>query len=241
MAGENLMDYAGQAAIAYQDALNQARNTSNALMRQYGFVAPSATGDYTTEAAQSAFDPNTLFSAATGGIDQAKFAEALKGLSAGGTGILADISRAGATGEAEALQEVQGRLGEGIGGGLIGQRRQLAETMTSGQLGGAKSEFISSLAGGLAPIGSAYQGLQTAKAQTELANLQNQAAAGSIVAPETSMVAPAPTVETGYATKGTPGGSAPTSPRGGTLYRGPGGVQWQYRIKGPSGKGWYKK
>lgn len=181
MAGENLMDYAGQAAIAYQDALNQARNTSNALMRQYGFVAPNATGDYTVEGAQGVFNPNTLFNASTGGVDQAKFAEALKGLSSGGTGILADISRAGATGEAEAVQEVRGRLGEGIGGGLIGQRRQLAETMTSGQLGGAKSEFISSLAGGLAPIGGAWQGLQTAKAQTELANLQNQAAKASIV------------------------------------------------------------
>lgn len=241
MAGENLMDYAGQAALAYSDALKQAQNTSNALMRQYGFVAPNATGDYTVEGAQGAFNPNTLFNATTGGLDQAKFDEALKNLSTGGTGILADITRSGATGEAEALQEVQGRLGEGIGGGLIGQRRQLAESMTSGQLGTAKGEFISSLAGGLAPIGGAWQGLQTAKAQTELANLQNQAAAGSIVAPETSTVAPAPTAATGYATKGTPGGKAPNNPRGGTLYRGPGGVEWQYRINGPTGKGWYKK
>lgn len=165
MAGEDLATYSGKAAIAYQDALNQARNAQNALLRQYGFTAPDASGAYSVEGAQAAFDPNTLFDKATGGIDMARLNALTGGLQVGGTGRLADISRAGASSEAEAAMEVRQRLGEGIGGGLITQRRSLAETMTAGQIGQAKSEFLAGISGALAPIGGAYQDIKIAEAQ----------------------------------------------------------------------------
>jgi len=164
VAGEDLLTYSGQAAIAYQDALNQARNAQNALLRQYGFTAPDASGAYTIEGAQSAFDPNTLFDKATGGIDKTKLENLAKSLQVGGTGRLADISRAGASSEAEAVMEVRQRLGEGIGGGLMAQRRGLAESMTAGQVGQAKSEFLAGISGALAPIGGAWQDIKTAEA-----------------------------------------------------------------------------
>ena len=182
MAGEDLLTYTGQAAIAYQDALNQARNTQNSLLRQYGFIAPNSAGGYSTEAAQAAFDPNTLFDKATGGIDQAKLAQAMSGIRAGGGGLLGKISSAGASEEAAAMQEVASRgFGGEIGGGLMQQRRNLAEAQTSGQLGQAKNEFISALGQGLAPIGTSYQQLQTAQAQDTAARLEAEAAKASIV------------------------------------------------------------
>lgn len=182
MAGEDLLTYTGQAAIAYQDALNQARNTQNSLLRQYGFIAPNSAGGYSTEAAQAAFDPNTLFDKATGGVDQAKLSQAMASIRTGGTGLLAQIGRAGAGEEAAAMQEVASRgFGGEIGGGLMQQRRQLAEAQTKGQLGQAKSEFISALGQGLAPIGSSYQQLQTAQAQDTAARLEAEAAKASVV------------------------------------------------------------
>lgn len=195
MAGEDLLTYTGQAAIAYQDALNQARNTQNSLLRQYGFIAPNSAGGYSTEAAQAAFDPNTLFDKATGGVDQAKLSQAMSSIRTGGTGLLAQIGRAGAGEEAAAMQEVASRgFGGEIGGGLMQQRRQLAEAQTKGQLGQAKSEFISALGQGLAPIGGAYQQLQTAQAQDTAARLEAEAAKASVVsanAPTTDASVPA--------------------------------------------------
>lgn len=182
MAGENLLTYTGQASIAYQDALNQARNAQNALLRQYGFVAPTGGGAYGVEGAQGAFDPNTLFDKATGGVDQAKLSQAMQSITVGGTGLLSDISRSGASSEADVMAESRSRgFGGDIGGGLTSQRRQLAEAATTGQLGKAKTDFISGLASGLAPIGSAWQDLQTAQAQDTAARLEAEAAKASIV------------------------------------------------------------
>ena len=242
MAGEDLLTYTGQAAIAYQDALNQAKNTQNALLRQYGFTAPGAGGGYSVEGAQAAFDPNVLFNKATGKVDEAGLASLVGCLQSGGTGLLANISRAGATGEAEAIAGQRARgFGGDIGGGLMTQARQGAETASAGQMSQAKSEFISSLGGALSPIGGAWQGLQTATAQDEASRLASEAARASIVAPvPPTPEVTAPTAPGKYATSGTPGGKPPTSPRGGQLYTGPGGVKWQYRMNGPSGKGWYK-
>lgn len=243
MAGEDLLNYTGQAAIAYQDALNQAKFAQNALLRQYGFTAPSASGEYTVEGAQAAFDPNTLFDKATGGIDRARLGELSAGLRVGGTGRLADIMRSGASGEAEAAMEVRQRLGEGIGGGLMSQRRGLAEQLAAGELGAAKSEFISGLGQALSPISSAYQGLQSAQIQDRLAAEEAAAYKNSLAKPiDFTTSQPEPKVESGgYAKLGTPGGKPPSTPKGGELYTGPGGTKWQYRMNGPSGKGWYKK
>jgi hypothetical protein len=241
MAGEDLLTYTGQASIAYQDALNQARNAQNALLRQYGFTAPTAGGDYSVEAAQSAFDPNTLFDKATGGIDKEKLATLSSGLRAGSTGLLGDINRSGASAEAEAML---GARTSGIGkGGLAAQRAQLAEAQTSGKLGAATNEFMAGIAGALSPIGGAYQNLQNAGIYDQAAINEANAYKDSLSSPvDLTQPAEVPVAPTPgkYATKGTPGGKPPGAPKGGSIFKGPGGVTWQYRINGPNGKGWYK-
>jgi len=193
VAGEDLATYSGKAAIAYQDALNQARNAQNALLRQYGFTAPDASGAYTIEGAQSAFDPNTLFDKATGGIDKTKLENLAKSLQVGGTGRLADISRAGASSEAEAVMEVRQRLGEGIGGGLMAQRRGLAETMTAGQVGQAKNEFLAGVGQAIAPIGGAYQDLKIGEAYDEASRQEQDIIRAGLYTPpvETPVETPA--------------------------------------------------
>ena len=192
MAGEDLLTYTGQATIAYQDALNQARNTQNALLRQYGFIAPNSTGGYSTEAAQAAFDPNSLFDKATGGVDQAKLAQAMSSIGIGGGGLFGQIGSAGAGAEAEAIQEAASRgFGGEIGGGLMNQRRQLAEAQTRGQLSQAKNEFISALGQSLSPIGTSYQQLQTAQTMVTADRLAAVAAKNSIVNASMPTEAPA--------------------------------------------------
>lgn len=164
---EDLVSNAGMAAIAYRDALTAAQNTQNALLRQYGFTMPGAGGQYTVEGAQAAFDPNTLFDQATGGINQARLSELAGRIQVGGTGLLSDIMRGGASAEAEAAL---GARSAGIsGGGLAAQRRALAEAQTSGQLGQARQEFVSGIAQGLQPIGAAYSGLQQARIADRMA------------------------------------------------------------------------
>lgn len=244
MAGEDLLTYTGQASIAYQDALNQARNAQNALLRQYGFTAPSATGEYSVEGAQAAFDPNTLFDKASGGVDKARLASLASSLRMGGSGLLANIGREGTSVEADVMGEARSRgLGGEIGGGLISQRRQLAEAQTRGKMGAAKNEFMAGIAGALSPIGAAYQNLQNAGIYDQAAINEANAYKASLSSP-VDLTQPAETPmapEPGkYATKGTPGGNPPGNPKGGSIFKGPGGVSWQYRINGPNGKGWYK-
>ena len=178
MASIDLATNAGKASVAYQDALNQARNAQNALLRQYGFTAPNVGGGYSIESAQRAFDPNTLFDKATGGIDTAKLQSLASSLQAGPTGMLADISRGGASAEAEA---VLGARAAGIaGGGLAAQRRRLAEAQTGAQLGQARSSFLAGLGEAMSPIGGAFQQLQIAQAEDKAAEEAAKAASATI-------------------------------------------------------------
>lgn len=174
---EDLYSNAGMAAIAYRDALTAAQNTQNALLRQYGFTMPNASGQYTVEGAQAAFDPNTLFDQSTGGINQARLADLAGRVQVGTTGLLSDIMRGGATAEAEAAL---GARTSGLQGGLAAQRRALAEAQTSGQLGQARQEFVSGIAQGLQPIGAAYSGLQQARIADRMAAEAARAAAATI-------------------------------------------------------------
>lgn len=202
MAGDSILSYSGQAAVAYQDALNQARNTQNALLRQYGFTAPSASGEYSVEGAQSAFDPNSLFDKASGGIDKAKLQQLASSLQVGGTGVLSDIMRKGASSEADVVSEARSRgFGEEIGGGLMAQRRQLAEAQTSGEVAAGKEQFLSGIGQALSPIGGAWQGLQNAQAMDELARQQAEALKSTI--PGEVNLAETPAVASGKPTLST--------------------------------------
>jgi len=257
MANMDLVTNTGQAAIAYQDALNMARNTANALARQFGVTRRDPSGRYTVESFQNAFDPNKLYSKETGQLDEAALNAALSQFGTGGRGVFADISRGGASAEAEA--SAAGRMrGLGAGSGLAAQQRRLAETQTRAQTGQARTQFVSSIAQGLAPIGSAWQSLQTAQAQDEAvrqAALASQATMdqpfdwSSINVPEEGVGGPeaAPTWQDAsqykpqeFTKKGTPGDNPgkPQNPNQVSVHRGPGGVIWLWR---PSKQGWFKK
>jgi len=225
MASIDLASSVGNAAVAYQDALNQARNTQNALLRQYGFTFPGADGQYTVEGAQTAFDPNTLFDRATGGINQARLQELTANLRTGPTGVFGDISRGGATAEAEA---VMGARAAGLGGGgLAAQRRALAETQTAQQFATAKQQALTGLGEAMAPIGGAFQRLQIAQAEAKAQEEAAKATAGTI--PQQNLAELfAPEVSTGEVTQG---GGKPD--RAGTkMYELKGGFRWMGAKKG---------
>jgi hypothetical protein len=258
MSSIDLTSAAGQAAVAYQDALNQARNTQNALLRQYGFTAPGVGGEYSVEAAQRAFDPNVLFDKATGGIDQARLQQLAGGLRMGTSGVFGEIARGGASAEAEA---VLASRTAGLRGGLAEQRRRLAETQTATQTSQAQQEFLAGLGEAMAPIGGAFQRLQISQAEAKAQEEAARAAASTLPqTPEAEAAAeaaePAASVfgqgqnvaggilsagsRGAYKTKGTPKGNVPAKKPGQT-FTGAGGVKWVYRPQGPAGAGWYKK
>jgi hypothetical protein len=190
MAGEDLLTYSGQASIAYSNALEQAKGATNALLRQYGFVAPGVNGSYSIEGAQAAFDPNTLFDKSTGGINQSALDNLTGGLQVGGRGMLADLKRAGVSGEADVVSEARSRgFGGDIGGGLMSQRRNLAETVGREQVEGARQNFIAGIGGALSPIGGAFQDLQIGKAKDKYSMDADKAARESMVAPEAETAA----------------------------------------------------
>lgn len=204
MAGEDILGYTGAAAVAYKDALDAANNAKNALLRQYGFTMPNASGEYTIEGAQAAFDPNTLFSRETGQLDANALQRIAGSLTAGGKGLLADITSAGASTEADVISEARSRgFGGDIGGGLMNQRRRLAETQTKGELGQARSEFLASLGQTFAPIGGAWQNLQTGMLQDQAAQEAAKAYEATLVQPEAAEEGKTSTVST----------SRPTNPR----------------------------
>jgi hypothetical protein len=182
MAGEDLLTYSGQAAVAYKNALDQAGVAKNALFRQYGFVAPNNMGDYSVEGAQQAFDPSALFN--DGRLDTAELQRLSGSLSVGGQGLLADISRAGASAEADVMAEAQSRgFGGEIGGGLTAQRRALAEAQTRGKVTGAKTQFVQGLAETFSPVAEAATNIQLANVQDKYATEAANAAMSALSSP----------------------------------------------------------
>ncbi len=184
--GDNLLNYAGQANIAYTNALNQARNTQNSLFRQYGYTSAGADGTYSVEGAQSAFDPNSLFDAATGKVDEARLKYLSANMRIGSKGLLADTVRAGASGEASAASELSSRGiggGMGVGGGLIAQRRGLAEAHASDALGAVKEQFLGGIAGALAPVGGAWQDKEASREAVSREDARLKIEAGGTNAP----------------------------------------------------------
>jgi hypothetical protein len=188
----SIIGNAGRAAVLYQDSLNQARNAQNSLFAQYGWTMPNSGGGYDTESTGSAFDPNKLYNKETGVLDQAAFDAAAGQMRIGGKGILSDVMRGGGSAEADAMAQ-SAATGTGLGG-LANQRRMLAESQTAGQLGAAKSDYLSQFAQANQPIGGAYQGLQTAINEDKIAAAEAQALKDSAaVTPPVASVDPAVT------------------------------------------------
>ena len=160
----DLMTNTGIAAVAYEDALKGARDMQNSLLRQYGFVSADAAGNYTTENAQSAFDPRTLFRDAA--PTQEQLNTMMSNFKIGSTGALSDIMRMGASAQSDVTASArQAGFGvdTGISGGLTQQRRELAASKAQQELQAGEMKFLTSEAGALAPIGGAYSDLQKAR------------------------------------------------------------------------------
>jgi hypothetical protein len=244
MANLDLLGNVEAATIAHKNAMMQAQFNTNALLRSFGFTMPGADGSYDVKTAQGAFNPEALFDKSTGSLNEGALQEIIKNLSVGTTGAIADVRRGGASQEAEAVAESRAR-GLGAGSGLASQRRRLAESMTGEAETGAKSQFVSALGQAYAPIGTAYQDLQTAQIQAQA----GAEAAGAVTDSGPNYDTPLATTpvpqqqpnRADYTVRGRPGGKPPAKPGVNDIYRGPGGVQWMWRPKGPSGPGWYKQ
>lgn len=257
-----------QGGLAFNAALGDARNFVNETFARYGWQMPTATGSYTSAAAGEAFDPNlTLsFDPNTGAMTSKMPTQATGQY--GTTGLFAETAQAGASGEADVTSELRSR---GImTGGLAGQRRQLAETMASRQMGEVSSELFGGIGGAYSNVGQSYLDYLIGKTTGE----QTGASAGAEVAPVTGgvvppvvpppVVVPPTPVTTGtpagmegvkpgtpqiepatnrgnYNKKGSPGGNVPGNPAPGQIFVGAQGVKWVYRTQGPNGSGWYKK
>jgi L-alanine-DL-glutamate epimerase-like enolase superfamily enzyme len=163
MAGQDMMTNAGVASLAYNDALMQARTAQDSLLRGYGFVSADAGGNYTTESAQSAFDPRVLFRDAAPSADQ--LSSMVKNLRVGGTGKIADTMRSGATAQSDITESAaHSGLSEqsGVGGGIIQQRRDLAAHQSEQGVNADKLKFLTGEASAFAPIGAAQMDLKKA-------------------------------------------------------------------------------
>lgn len=184
MAGSDLMTNAGVASIAYNDALMQARNAQNSLLRSYGFVGADAGGNYTTASLQKAFDPRTLFKDAA--PSEGDITSMSRSMKVGGTGQLADILRAGGTTAAETTEAAQHAgfgADTGVSGGIVQQRMDLARKQAQEQLQGGELQFLQGEAQALGGIGQAQSDLQQARLYDIAQGNLNRSLMGSILNP----------------------------------------------------------
>lgn len=169
-----------QGGLAFNAALGDARDFVNEAFARYGWQMPTATGSYTSAAAGEAFDPNLVlsFDPNTGAMTSKMPTQATGQY--GTTGLFAETAQAGASGEADVTSELRSR---GImTGGLAGQRRQLAETMASRQMGEVSSELFGGIGGAYGNVGQSYLDYLIGKTTGE----QTGASAGAETMPVTS-------------------------------------------------------
>ena len=209
---DNLIEQNRIAKDAFALAGMQASQTTRDLFRQYGYTMNDGSGNYTTSAAASAWDPQKILQGQGGGLMQES-----------AVGALGDIRRAGSEAEMMAVEQ---SAQAGLTGGLAAQRRQVAEYKTSVGADAAKRDFETALANTQAGYLGSYTSMNNAvQANTEAAADKT---AESYAANPTAIER-----QVGY---GKPGGNPPKNPKKNTLYKGPGGVNWVY-----DGKGWKKK
>lgn len=232
------------ARAAFTTATQQAQNTVRDLFSSYGFTRQTPTGAWTTQQGAAAFDPNNFvtFNPATGSVSMNDAAVQAAGQGEFGVGFgynkATDVLGSAASREALATSALRSR---GIvGGGLMRQTAGTAEAQQGRDVGQLAAEFL----GGL---GATYGGIGSAVTSAFQGGIESSGVGAQTMAATTPVSASPPATTVGttdsnpYKTKGIPGGNAPKNPNGGSLYTGPGGVTWQYRINGPSGRGWYKR
>ena len=158
---------ATQAALAYRGAVEDYGNYIDALMRQYGWNTKGPDGQYSVLNAQNAFDPDRVIQFDSSGapsINQAQIAQATSGGYYGGTGTLANIAKAGATEEAQAMMQAR-MQGLDPRSGLAKQARQQAESATQEKMGIASNEFLQNILKTYSDLTKKYQNVSAGTAQ----------------------------------------------------------------------------
>ena len=211
----NLIDQVSAAKNLYAESLREAQFTIDGLFKQSGFNLGG--GKYNPEEVMN--------------MTPEQQAALIAGTQETSMGAAGDTRAAGVTEEANMISN---SISRGLTGGLANYGGSSSEATTETGVGKIKSAFLTDVLNQTGKVGSAFD-LQNESINNAF-RTQTEATAAAYAANPTTSPQGNP-----FVTKGTPGGNFPKAPKGGTPWTGPGGVSWQYRINGPSGKGWYKK
>lgn len=170
------------AALAYRQAVEDAGNFIDAQMRQYGWTAPGADGQYSVLNAQNAFDPDRVIQFDQSGapqIDAAAIAAGTTGGQYGTTGLFAQTAQQLA-GQAAEMRVGEAQRGFGRGSGLARQRQQAAETFAKERMGTLSSQFLQNLLGRYQGLTKQYQGAIVGGTQSAIGSAARQAGMTSL-------------------------------------------------------------
>jgi hypothetical protein len=163
----DIVNNATQAALAYRGAVEDYGNYVDMLMRQYGWNAKGPDGTYSVLNAQNAFDPDRVIQFDSSGspqVNAAQIAQATGQGYYGTSGALANVAKAGAGQEAQAITAAR-MAGLGPRSGLATQMRQQAEAATSEKMGLASNEFLSSILKTYSDLTKKYQNVSAGTAE----------------------------------------------------------------------------
>ena len=239
-----------RAQNAFNLSLDQAKTATRDLWASFGLSKQNpATGQWSTSVPGEQFAPSNIvnYDQSTGvaSVNQGMLAAAQAGEygTAFGYNRMSQAMGQGAANEAAVKTALRGR---GIsGGGLANQAATAAESAQTQAQTGVVSELLTGLGQTYADTTSKFGDWMGSRVEAAGSTAQTVQATDA-ANPYSSPASTTPAADSSkYSTKGTPSGTkavpVPTSPKGGQLHTGPGGVTWQYRMNGPAGKGWYKK
>lgn len=155
------------AAMAYRQAVEDAGNFIDQQMRQYGWMAPGADGQYSVLNAQNAFDPERVIQFDSSGaprIDTGAIAAATAGGQYGTTGLFAKTAQESASQLADIMQG-QRQRGFGRGSGLTRGAQEVGQYLAQAQMGGVSQQFLQNLINRYGGLTKQYQGAAAAQAQ----------------------------------------------------------------------------
>jgi hypothetical protein len=191
----SVADNAIRATMAYQGAVEDYGNFIDSTMRQYGWTMPDASGQYSVQGAQDAFDPNRVIQFDESGkptFDAERIASMTSGGQYGTTGTFAETAQAGAASEATARAEARMR-GFGRGSGLSRQAEVESEDATRRAMGEVSAGLFGDVFAKYGGLGRLYQDVAVGEA-TDAAirasqNVENISVGG--VPPMPDMTSPA--------------------------------------------------
>jgi hypothetical protein len=234
---------AQRAQMAFQNATQQAQQTTRDIFNQFGMTRVDSSGQWNTGTAAAAFDPTKVvnFTGGNASINQ----DTLSGLASGqfgtafGYNTLQKTMGEAAGAEAGIMQNVRSRgLG---GGGLARQMQSAAESAQGRAQADVGKQMLAALGQNYGTVGQSYNDYQSALASTAGAGAMGTAGvqAQSPVTAPAAVTAPANqgggSSNVAIGKVGSPV-NAPANPKNQQRYTGPGGFKWQFI----GGKGWVR-